>query len=78
MKIFSKRKKDSRIILMTTKAKIKYNNFRFKRKDTLLFGRESQGVPREVHNDSYENLKNTIKKKFTVFKYRYGGCYNFI
>ena len=59
---FLKKKKDSRIILMTTKAKIKYNNFRFKRKDTLLFGRESQGVPREVHNDSYENLKIPLKK----------------
>ena len=59
---FLKKKKDSRVILMTTKAKKKYNDFRFKRKDTLLFGRESQGVPKVVHNDSYESLKIPLKK----------------
>ena len=59
---FLKRKKDSRIILMTTKAKKKYNDFKFKEKDTLLFGRESAGVPEIVHNKSYENLKIPIKK----------------
>ena len=59
---FLKKKKDSRVILMTTKAKKKYNDFRFKQKDTLLFGRESQGVPKVVHNDSYENLKIPLKK----------------
>ena len=55
-------KKNSRIILMTTKAKRNYNNFKFNRKDTLLFGRESQGVPKFVHNDSYESLKIPLKK----------------
>ena len=59
---FIKKKKDSRVILMTTKAKKKYNDFRFKKKDTLLFGRESQGVPKNVHNDSYESLKIPLKK----------------
>tara|TARA_B100000959_G_scaffold250642_1_gene279250 strand:- start:579 stop:1022 length:444 start_codon:yes stop_codon:yes gene_type:complete len=59
---FLKKKKDSRIILMTTKAKKKYNDFKFKRKDTLLFGRESQGVPNAVHNNSYESLKIPLKK----------------
>jgi len=59
---FLKKKKDSRIILMTTKAKKKYNDFKFKRKDTLLFGRESQGVPNTVHNNSYESLKIPLKK----------------
>ena len=59
---FLKKKKNSRIILMTTKAKKKYNNFNFKQKDTLLFGRESEGVPKIVHNDSYESLKIPLKK----------------
>jgi len=59
---FLKKKKNSRIILMTTKAKNIYSDFRFKRKDTLLFGRESQGVPKVVHNDSYESLKIPLKK----------------
>jgi len=59
---FIDEKKKSRIILMTTKAKKKYNNFKFKPKDTLLFGRESEGVPKIVHNNSYERLKIPIKK----------------
>jgi len=59
---FIKKKKDSTVILMTTKAKKKYNDFRFKKKDTLLFGRESQGVPKNVHNDAYESLKIPLKK----------------
>ena len=59
---FLKKKKDSRVILMTTKAKKKYNNFKFKPKDTLLFGRESGGVPKIVHDNSYERLKIPIQK----------------
>ena len=59
---FLKKKKKSRIILMTTKAKKKYNNFKFKPKDTLLFGRESEGVPKIVHDSSYARLKIPIKK----------------
>ena len=56
------KKKNSRIILMTTKAKRNYNNFQFNRKDTLLFGRESQGVPKIVHQNSYQRLKIPLKK----------------
>jgi len=56
------KKKNSRVILMTTKAKKKYNNFKFNRKDTLLFGRESQGVPKIVHKNSYQRLKIPLKK----------------
>ena len=56
------KKKNSRIILMTTKAKKNYNNFKFDRKDTLLFGRESQGVPKIVHQNSYQRLKIPLKK----------------
>tara|TARA_B100000029_G_scaffold37506_1_gene35242 strand:+ start:545 stop:994 length:450 start_codon:yes stop_codon:yes gene_type:complete len=55
-------KKNSRVILMTTKAKKNYNNFLFKQKDTLLFGRESQGVPKIVHDNCYEKLKIPLKK----------------
>ena len=59
--IFLEKKKNSRIILMTTKAKKNYNSFKFKKKDTLLFGRESQGVPRIVHNNSCQRLKIPLK-----------------
>ena len=56
------KKKKCRIILMTTKAKKKYSDFKFNKKDTLLFGRESQGVPKVVHNNCYQRLKIPLKK----------------
>jgi|TARA_B110000438_G_C15769832_1_gene631349 tRNA (cytidine/uridine-2'-O-)-methyltransferase len=56
------KKKKSRVILMTTKSKKNYNNFKFNPNDTLLFGRESKGVPKIVHNNSFERLKIPIKK----------------
>ena len=54
---FFTQKKSERIILMTTKAKKNYTNFRFKKNDTLLFGRESAGVPKIVH----QKVKNKLK-----------------
>ena len=54
---FFDKKKSERIILMTTKAKKKYTDFKFKKNDTLLFGRESAGVPEIVH----KKIKNKIK-----------------
>ena len=59
---FLNKKKNSRIILMTTKAKKNYNNFKFNQKDTLLFGRESKGVPITVHKNAYQSLKIPLKK----------------
>ena len=56
------KKKKSRIILMTTKAKKNYYSFKFKSQDTLLFGRESAGVPKIVHNNSYQRLRIPLKK----------------
>ena len=42
-------KRNTRIILMTTKSKKSYKEFLFKKNDTVLFGRESLGVPSSVH-----------------------------
>ena len=56
------KKQNSRVILMTTKAKEKYNNFKFNPNDTILFGRESKGVPKNVHKNSYKRLKIPLKK----------------
>lgn len=39
-----------RIILMTTKSETAYTDFKFQPNDILLAGRESAGVPEEVHN----------------------------
>ena len=54
---FIKKNKKSRIVLMTTKAKKLYHKFKFKKNDMLLFGKESAGVPEEIH----KMLKNKIK-----------------
>tara|TARA_B100000941_G_C28232453_1_gene412247 strand:- start:157 stop:633 length:477 start_codon:yes stop_codon:yes gene_type:complete len=55
---FLNQKKNSRIILMTTKAKKIYTDFNFLGNDTILFGRESAGVPKKMHD--YINLKLKI------------------
>ena len=55
--IFFKSKKDQRIILMTNKASISYTNFKFEKNDTILFGRESAGVPEEIHKLLNNKLK---------------------
>jgi tRNA (cytidine/uridine-2'-O-)-methyltransferase len=50
-------KKNQRILLMTTKGSKPYTNFNFKNDDTLLFGRESAGVPDHIHNLIEHKLK---------------------
>ena len=42
---------------MTTKAKKNYTKFKFSKKDTILFGRESAGVPKKIHNKIKDKLK---------------------
>ena len=59
--IFFKNKKDERIILMTTKASISYTEFKFKKNDTILFGRESAGVPEKIHKIVKNKLKIPMK-----------------
>tara|TARA_B110001452_G_scaffold221355_1_gene193881 strand:- start:443 stop:901 length:459 start_codon:yes stop_codon:yes gene_type:complete len=54
---FFKSKKDKRIVLMTTKASVPYTDFKFKENDTILFGRESAGVPEKIH----KLIKHKIK-----------------
>ena len=60
---FKKDKKNERIILMTTKAKRKYFDFKFNQNDTILFGRESAGVPQSVHKSVDCKLIIPIQKK---------------
>ena len=54
-------KKNQRIILITTKAKKSYIDFNFKFNDTILFGRESSGVPDKIHKIVDEKLKIPMK-----------------
>ena len=60
--IFLKSKKDQRIILMTTKAPVSYTKFKFQKSDTILFGRESAGVPEKLHKIIKNRLKIPMKK----------------
>jgi len=60
-KEFFEMKKDQRVILLTTKANKSYTNFSFKSDDTLLFGRESAGVPNKIHKVVNERLKIPIQ-----------------
>ena len=48
-KEFFNSKKKQRIILITTRAKKSYTDFKFKTNSTSLCGRESSGVPENVH-----------------------------
>ena len=60
---FLKKIKKKRIILMTTKASKYYHKFKFKKDDVLLFGRESAGVPENLHKSIKNKVKIPMNKK---------------
>ena len=60
---FVKKNLKSRIILMTTKSKKMYHHFKFKKNDFILFGRESAGVPNEIHKKIKDKLKVPLSGK---------------
>ena len=60
---FFKAKSKQRVVLMTTKASKSYSSFKFKINDTLLFGRESAGVPQKIHRIIENKLKIPMMKK---------------
>ena len=51
-----------RLILMTTKSKQSFYNFEFHSSDILLFGRESSGVPNNVHEIVDQRLTIPMKE----------------
>jgi len=61
----TKKKEKERIVLMTTKASTSYTNFKFKVTDTILFGRESAGVPEKIHKlaDNRLRIPLSLKKR---------------
>ena len=59
----AKKKETGRIVLMTTKASDAYSNFKFKVTDTILFGRESAGVPEKIHKLVDCRLKIPLSSK---------------
>ena len=59
---FLNKNKKKRIILMTTKAEKHYHKFKFKKDDILLFGRESAGVPNNLHKTIKDKVKIPMNK----------------
>ena len=55
-------KKNERVILVTTKAIKSYTDFNYRTNDTILFGRESAGVPKIIHKLVNERLKIPMVK----------------
>ena len=51
-----------RLVLLTTKADAAYTNFSFREEDLLMLGRESSGVPDEVHQICDERITIPMQK----------------
>lgn len=60
---FIKERKQSRLVLITTRAEDSLNQFAFDDNDTLILGRESSGVPQAVHNAIPEKVRIPMDKR---------------
>ena len=58
-----KTKRNQRVLLLTTKSRKSFLKFKFKSGDTLLFGRESAGVPEILHRTIKDKIKIPMSKK---------------
>ena len=56
-----RRAQELRLVLFTTRSAISYLDHGFEARDLLLFGRESSGVPDEVHQAADIRLKVPIR-----------------
>ena len=61
------RQQSKRIILATTKSEVSYLNFSFRASDILLFGRESSGVPVNIHNVCDSRIKIVMQNEIRSF-----------
>ena len=61
------RQQSKRIILATTKSEVSYLNFSFRASDILLFGRESSGVPVNIHNICDNRIKIVMQNEIRSF-----------
>jgi tRNA (cytidine/uridine-2'-O-)-methyltransferase len=53
--------RSGRLVLLTTRAELAYPGFAFRADDTLLLGRETAGVPAEVHEAADARLRIPLK-----------------
>ena len=63
LKELIKKNKKSRVILLSTKAKKSLFKISFKKNDIILLGRESKGVPENVHKELKDKLRIPISNK---------------
>jgi tRNA (cytidine/uridine-2'-O-)-methyltransferase len=61
---FQQDNKTRRIVLLSTKATISHVTFQFLKDDILLLGRESAGVPEEVHAALLHRIKIPMQPGF--------------
>jgi tRNA (cytidine/uridine-2'-O-)-methyltransferase len=54
-------KRRGRLVLLTTKASLSYTAFGFGPDDTLLFGRESAGVPEHLHDAADARIRIPLR-----------------
>lgn len=66
--------KSRRIILLTTKGSTYYTDFKFQPNDILLLGRESSGVPDDVHNHAFERITIPMSPKIRSFNVAMSGA----
>ncbi len=52
-----RKKEGRRVVLLSTKAEMSHIDFSFRNNDILMFGRESAGVPEEVHKAADARLR---------------------
>ncbi len=62
-RIFSqwRRGNEKRLVLLTTRAEETLWDFAFRRDDVIMVGRESAGVPQEVHDDADARVRIAIR-----------------
>jgi tRNA (cytidine/uridine-2'-O-)-methyltransferase len=56
-----RRVEGKRLVLLTTKAEETLWDFAFQREDVIMVGRESAGVPQEVHDDADARVRIAIR-----------------
>ncbi|WP_158816803.1 tRNA (cytidine(34)-2'-O)-methyltransferase [Methylocapsa sp. S129] len=56
-----RRTEAKRLVLLTTKADESLWDFAFQRNDVIMVGRESAGVPQEVHDDADARVRIAIR-----------------
>lgn len=71
---FLEKRAGQRIILLTTKAALPYTEFEFQKTDILLLGRESAGVPEEVHSRADARLFIPMSPKIRSFNIAMSGA----